>query len=65
MVAQHKYIHDIFSEANLMDANKCDTPFLVGCKLQKQDGVPLDDPSKYRRLVCKLIYLTVTRPDQT
>jgi len=32
-------------------------------KLTNEDGEILHDPSKYRRLVGRLIYLTITRPD--
>ena len=32
-------------------------------KLLPEDGSPMKDPEKYRRLVGKLNYLTVTRPD--
>ncbi|KAL4285151.1 hypothetical protein GQ457_16G009230 [Hibiscus cannabinus] len=39
------------------------THILPNNKISKQDGVPLDSPTSYRKLIGKLIYLTNTRPD--
>ncbi|XP_027340768.1 uncharacterized protein LOC113854109 [Abrus precatorius] len=46
-----------------MGAKSVDTPMDPNSKLLPSQGKPLSDPEKYRRLVGKLNYLTVTRPD--
>ncbi|KAM1078563.1 hypothetical protein ACFX15_025113 [Malus domestica] len=40
-------------------------PMEQNLKLLPDDGHALDDPVKYRRLIGRLIYLTITRPDIT
>ncbi|KAL2235782.1 UNVERIFIED_CONTAM: Retrovirus-related Pol polyprotein from transposon RE2 [Sesamum indicum] len=47
----------------LMQSKIKNTPLLVGVKLSSQDSDPLPDPSRYRRLVGRLLYLNLTRPD--
>jgi hypothetical protein len=49
----------------LLGCKLVDSPMVLEIKLMPDDGVPLHDPDKYRRLVGKLNYLTVTRSDIT
>ncbi|XP_075490977.1 uncharacterized protein LOC142529351 [Primulina tabacum] len=71
---QRKYALELISEAGLAGAKFFDTPMEQNLKLttkkyddsigQKSSLDPLlDDPCSYRRLIGRLIYLTVTRPD--
>ncbi|KAL0373953.1 UNVERIFIED_CONTAM: Retrovirus-related Pol polyprotein from transposon RE1 [Sesamum radiatum] len=60
---QSKYIHDIVSDAGLLDAKSVTTPFSLGLKLSQDSGAALFDPEPYRRLVGRLLYLGFTRPD--
>lgn len=39
------------------------TPVVTNSKLQKNDGAPEPDASKYRSLIGSLIYLTTTQPN--
>ncbi|GAV61090.1 hypothetical protein CFOL_v3_04618 [Cephalotus follicularis] len=47
----------------MLGSKPIDTPMDPNVKLTVEDGEPLNDPEKYQRLVGKLNYLTVTRPD--
>ncbi|CAN6542484.1 unnamed protein product [Malus baccata var. baccata] len=59
---QRKYVLDILDEANMMECKPAPTP--LASKLQwHEKGEPLSNPSVYQRMVGKLIYLTITRPD--
>ncbi|XP_057434172.1 uncharacterized protein LOC130726869 isoform X2 [Lotus japonicus] len=62
MISQRKYVLDLLAETGLMGSKPCETPMEPGMKLTAE-GVPFSDPQRYRRLVGKLNYLTVTRPD--
>ncbi|KAK7376393.1 hypothetical protein VNO78_34678 [Psophocarpus tetragonolobus] len=63
VISQRKYALDILEEVGLMNFKHNDTPMDPYVKLLPSQGEPLLDPKKYRKLVGKLNYLTVTRPD--
>lgn len=62
-LTQAKYAADLVSQAGLTDNKITSTPIEANVKLIPNDGVPLSNPTLYRQLVGRLIYLTVTRPD--
>ncbi|RVW50044.1 Retrovirus-related Pol polyprotein from transposon RE2 [Vitis vinifera] len=63
VLSQRKYALDILEETGMLDCKPVDTPMDPNVKLIPGQGEPLGDPGRYRRLVGKLNYLTITRPD--
>nr|GFA26183.1 integrase, catalytic core [Tanacetum cinerariifolium] len=64
-VPQGKCTLDLLRLANVLDSKPYATPIDPNVKLNHTDGFPLHDPSLYRTLVGKLIYLTIIRSDIT
>ncbi|KAJ3687146.1 hypothetical protein LUZ61_016310 [Rhynchospora tenuis] len=62
-LCQRKYTLDILAECGLLGAKPVAFPIEQNHNLSTADGAPMDDPERYRRLVGRLIYLTITRPD--
>jgi hypothetical protein len=62
-LSQAKYIHDLLDRASLTDHRSVDTPMELHTHLRATDGVPLEDPTRYRHLVDNLVYLGITHPD--
>ncbi|XP_017192354.1 uncharacterized mitochondrial protein AtMg00810-like [Malus domestica] len=61
---QRKYVTDLLKETNLLDCKP--TSSLIDNKLKlTMNGETLHNVSYYQRLVGKLIYLTIIRPDIT
>ncbi|GAB2279700.1 hypothetical protein Dimus_039365 [Dionaea muscipula] len=60
---QRKYALDLLKETGMTEAKPLALPMDVNQKLSADQGTSLEDPSRYRRMIGKLIYLTITRPD--
>ncbi|GKA30497.1 retrovirus-related pol polyprotein from transposon TNT 1-94 [Tanacetum coccineum] len=60
---QRKYILDLLTDAGLTVAKPFSFPLPTQIKLSLDKGTPLSDVGSYRRLVGRLLYLTMTRPD--
>ena len=63
VISQRKYALDILEETDMLDYKPVDTPMDPNVKLVPGQGESLGDLGRYRRLVGKLNYLTITRPD--
>ena len=63
IILQRKYVFDILKETGKSDCRPIDSLMDPNQKLLPNQGEPYSDPERYRRLVGKLIYLTITRPD--
>ncbi|EOY10542.1 Cysteine-rich RLK (RECEPTOR-like protein kinase) 8 [Theobroma cacao] len=61
--SQRKYTLDILREAGMLASKPVHFPIEQNHKLALDDSDLLDDPSFYSRLIGRLIYLTITRPD--
>jgi Reverse transcriptase (RNA-dependent DNA polymerase) len=62
-LSQRKYVLDLLKEIGKLDVKPASTPMEPNKKLEIENDEPLKDIGQYQRLVGKLIYLTVIRPD--
>ena len=53
----------MLKEAGMLGCKPAKTPMEQQLKLSKSDGEVLKDAGQYRRLIGKLMYLTLSRPD--
>jgi hypothetical protein len=62
-VSQRKYTLEILDDCGLLASKPARFPMESNLKLSQSNGVLLEDPSVFRRLIGRLLYLTITRPD--
>jgi hypothetical protein len=62
-VSQRKYSLEILQDSGLLASKPVSFPMEQNLKLSRADGPLLSDPTAYRRLIGRLLYLTITRPD--
>ncbi|KAL0713300.1 hypothetical protein Bca4012_020278 [Brassica carinata] len=66
-MSQRKYVIDLLKGADAYGGKTAKMPMEDGYKVPREgeieDSKPFHDPKLYRRMVGKLIYLTITRPD--
>ncbi|XP_019157606.1 PREDICTED: uncharacterized protein LOC109154224 [Ipomoea nil] len=62
-LSQRKYVLDLLDDTGLLGSKPCETPMEQGVRLVAGEGETFDSPERYRKLVGKLNYLTITHPD--
>jgi hypothetical protein len=61
VVHQTTYAQNIVDEFGLTNCNPCKSPLLAGLKLSKKTKTPPVNQTLYRRMVEKLLFLTITQ----
>ncbi|XP_031253579.1 uncharacterized protein LOC116111548 [Pistacia vera] len=62
-INQRKYILDILEDTGLAGAKPVSTHFRKACKLSSESSNLLSSPDQYRRLIGRLLYLNLIKPD--
>ena len=61
-LSQRKYVLNLLSETGKLTTKSCQSPMAQSLH-HTREGELFEDPKRYKRLVGKMNYLTVTRPN--
>jgi len=64
-LCQRKYTLELLSDTSMLGSKLVKIPMEQNLRLSKYEGQKLEDLCSYRRLIGKLLYLTITRPNIT
>lgn len=64
-LCQRNYALQILEDTDFLASKPAPLPIDPHIKLSSSEGVLLDDTTEYRRLIGRLLYLTISRPDIT
>ncbi|KAK6161983.1 hypothetical protein DH2020_001824 [Rehmannia glutinosa] len=62
-LCQRKYVLDLLKDAGLLGCKPTSTPFSQGYNVTAQGGAMFADTRRFKRLVGRLLYLNLSRPD--
>lgn len=62
-LSQRKYVLSLLDDTGFIDAKPASLPMDPNLKLSSMDGELLSDVAQYRRIIGRLLYLTISRPD--
>lgn len=63
VLSKRKYIVDLLTHFNMMNAKPVQTPLAMSTILSLHDGALSTDTSRYKQVVGSLQYILLTRPD--
>ncbi|XP_017699921.2 uncharacterized mitochondrial protein AtMg00810-like [Phoenix dactylifera] len=62
-ICQRKYALEVLEDAGYLGSKPTRCPMMQNLKLSQFEGESIEDPAVYRRLIGRLLYLTITRSD--
>ena len=62
-LSQHKYVRDLLANTSMSGVKDISTPLFTTQSLQLIDGTAAVDSSEFRRIIGRLQYLSLTRPN--
>ncbi|KAL5551557.1 hypothetical protein UlMin_001733 [Ulmus minor] len=63
LISQRQYALQLLADAGYLACKPVNTPMKANLKLSFKEGELIENPSSYRRIIGKLLYLTITRLD--